>query len=952
MRNLFFTSFLLLYISPYIEASHLVGGDLSYECLGNNLYSIQLTVYKDCNATGPNVADFDNPAIIGIYEGNNLINVEEVFLDSRTNIPPVINNPCLQTPPNVCVEEGSYQFTIQLASSNIGYKLVYQRCCRNQTIVNLDQPGNQGATFSVDIPPSNSVVCNSSPSFNDFPPIAICANDPLVFDHSATDPDGDNIVYQLCAPLNGGSQAIPLPNPPTAPPYNNIVYLPGYNANAPLDANPGLSIDPNTGIITGTPTSLGQYVVGICAQEYRNGNLIGEIRRDFQFNVTDCESNVTAAIPVIDTDPNNSLGTAGVFVYECQDFTVDFVNNSQNGTDYSWDFGVAGTNQDKSSAFEPSYTFPDTGAYVVRLIVNEGLPCSDTTEVVVRIYPIFTTDFNFTDVCENQPASFIDLTQSSYGNVNSWDWNFGDGNTFSSQNPNHQYNQDGTYTVTLISRNDKGCVDQKQKEIQIFDTPNASFDNTPLCIGQEITFSNTSTVNASSISAVSWSFSNGQNSNQNTSTQIFNTTGNQNVELIVTGSTGCIDTLNQTIFINPLPNVNASNDTSICEGDIIQLQASGASLYEWSPITGLSNAFNAITDAAPTTTTNYLVTGTDQNECIDTSSVNVTVFPKPNTFAGNDTFICIGDSINLTAQGGVSFTWNPNSIFIDSTAIQQTISPDSSLNVYLESLSDKGCKNRDTIFLEVQTPIIKPDAISDKSICIGKTIDFKIPNNKYIAWSPPEYFTNPDSAFTTFNGTQNNNIQLNISNDCFRDSFQFQITVNPLPEVETSPKIDTIFRDELTSINVNGTAIDYSWNPKEGIIDSNFDNSVSLSPFNTTYYFVEGTDQNGCRSIDSTLIVVIVKNLIVVPSAFSPNNDGLNDFFRIIKALNIQSIDAFEIFNRWGQQIFSTKRLNAIGWDGLYKGEKQDVGVYVYKISATTKDGDKILKSGNLTLIR
>ncbi|MEX2589136.1 MAG: PKD domain-containing protein [Chitinophagales bacterium] len=930
------------------KASHLVGGDFYYDCLGNNQYRFTLNVYKDCNALGPNVADFDDPAFIGVYEGSNHISTEYIFLDDTTKIPAIINNPCLQAPPDVCVEEGTYEFIINLPNSTAGYKLVYQRCCRNHTIVNLNQPSNQGATFSIDIPPSNLVTCNSSPRFNEFPPIAICANDPLVFDHSATDPDGDNIVYELCAPIDGGSQVDPRPSPP-GPPYNNVQYSAGFSAGAPLTATPPLSIDPNTGILSGTPTSVGQYVVGVCAKEYRNGILIGETRRDFQFNVTDCTSNVEASVPTIDNDPVASLGTEGVFVYECQDFTVNFINNSSNGTTYDWDFGVSGTTQDQSSDFEPSYTYPDTGAYIVRLIVNQGFPCADTTDVVVRIYPIFTTDFSFVDICRNEAAEFEDLTQSSYGTINNWEWDFGDGNTSNIPNPTHQYSSDGTYTVRLISENSKGCRDEMEKELTVLNTPNTDFEISPTCIDEPINFNNTTTISSGSISSYEWIFSNGQNSTQNNTTQTYNSLGNQSVLLIAESNSGCKDSLLRTFTVHPLPTVSISNDTSICEDEKVVLNASGGTDYSWTPTTGLSDAGIQNPIAQPLTSTEYTVLVTDINECTSSAATFITVFPKPNTSAGVDTFVCLGDSITLHASGGVSFRWSPAFLFNDPNEISPTISPDSSLYLNLESLSDKGCKNTDQIYLEVQKPIEKPQDIGDKSICLGDTLFFNIPEEKYISWESEEAFNNPNSSNTFFNGTESTSVLLKMSNDCFRDSFEFYIQVNPLPEVVSRPPKDSIFRDEFTSITAEG-AYEYSWTPEAGITSNN-NSSIEVSPFNSTLYVVEGTDQNGCKASDSTFIFVEVKNLIVVPSAFTPNNDGLNDIFRIIRTLNIQSIDAFEIFNRWGQRVFFSNTEN-VGWDGFFKGELQDLGVYVYKIAATTKDGDKIVEKGNLTLIR
>ena len=109
---------------------------------------------------------------------------------------------CLETAPDVCVEQGFYTLTATLPPISGGYQILYQRCCRNSTIVNIVDPSGTGSTYTVDIPES-SMDCNSSPFFVNYPPIVICANSPLVFDHSAIDYDGDSLVYAICEPYEG-----------------------------------------------------------------------------------------------------------------------------------------------------------------------------------------------------------------------------------------------------------------------------------------------------------------------------------------------------------------------------------------------------------------------------------------------------------------------------------------------------------------------------------------------------------------------------------------------------------------------------------------------------------------------------------------------------------------------------------------------------------------------------
>ena len=134
-------------------------------------------------------------------------------------------NPCLIVPPNICVQEGIYEFDVSLPISTDSYHITYQRCCRNSSITNIYNPDETGATYTVELTELAQVECNNSPVFSNFPPIIICVNEELNFDHSATDAEGDQLVYEFCTPLKGGglygnatSPTGIYPNPDDPPP--------------------------------------------------------------------------------------------------------------------------------------------------------------------------------------------------------------------------------------------------------------------------------------------------------------------------------------------------------------------------------------------------------------------------------------------------------------------------------------------------------------------------------------------------------------------------------------------------------------------------------------------------------------------------------------------------------------------------------------------------------------
>ncbi len=370
---------LMLLLSSEIRATHIVGGEMTYECLGSNNYRISLKLFRDC---GTGNAPFDAPAYMGLYNNTTLIKEISIAFDQLqvVSLSNQIVSPCFTTPSNVCVEEFTYDTILNLPPLPGGYTVTYQRCCRNNSILNIVNPGAVGATYYTQIPDTSVVKCNSSPSFKSYPPIFICQGFPLSYDHSALDLDGDSLVYSLCDTYEGASVSCSAPGNPLIfgcpdstppPPYNFVPWQSGYSGSYPISSSPAMSIDPATGLLTGKPNMIGQWVVGVCVSEYRNGTLIAVHHRDFQFNVVNCPSVVVASVPSQ--------------VSKCVGKSVAFQNNSDTSAIHTtpftwhWDFGYPSLTTDTSNKFlPPPYTYPDTGTFTVKLIVNPGTACADT----------------------------------------------------------------------------------------------------------------------------------------------------------------------------------------------------------------------------------------------------------------------------------------------------------------------------------------------------------------------------------------------------------------------------------------------------------------------------------------------------------------------------------------------------------------------------------------------
>lgn len=617
-----------------------------------------MKVYRDCiNGVPP----FDDPAFFTIYKANQVLYTTlNVAVTSSITVPPSNNSPCAPTTAgSACVEEAIYQTTINLPPSLGGYYIVYQRCCRNGTILNLISPGDVGATYWEHIPGPEAVAINSSPRFTNRPPIYICNNVPIRFDHVATDPDGDSLVYSLCTPFNGLDVCCPVigsfsggtgcptscPTANTPPPYVSVPFASPYTSAYPMASNPAINIHPSTGYLNGSPSILGQWVVGVCVSEYRNGQLIGTHHRDFQFNVISCPLMGVAGIRA-ETTSNNGAGTG-----YCNGFTITYSNASQgNNTSYFWDFGDPNTTTDTSYAFNPTYTFNTVGIYTVTLVTNPGNPCSDTTREVFHIYPLLSPSIITPSAQCVTNNSYAFSANGSFLGTGTFAWNFGSQSVPASSTSGTvtgvHFNTAGTHTVSFtVSEN--GCTATDIDTILVHPSALASMDNFEAtgCDPLTLTFPNLS---AGSNVSYLWHFSDGTTSTDQFPTHVFTPPGVYSASLTVVSNQYCMDTSRVasvngfTVF--PVPQagfVGTPTITSIFDPDISFLNTSVSSnIVSWNYQFGDGSSS---TDVNPfhtyTTWGDYDVTQTVTNSsgCPSTATLLIRIIPEfrfwvPNAF--------------------------------------------------------------------------------------------------------------------------------------------------------------------------------------------------------------------------------------------------------------------------------------------------------------------------------
>ena len=851
-------------------ARHIAGGEIFYQWVGpgattgTSIYNVTLRLFRDCNSLGAQLDPTVNIAIFDKFT-NTAVNGSPftVSLDHIQTIQKSGNVPCIINPPAVCYQVGFYYFTVTLPNNQMGYWITFQRCCRVDNISNLSQAIGVGATYVGSIAGTNTIGTghNSSPQFVMRDTALVCQNRNFTLDFGATDPDGDNLVYQFCEAYSGGTEGSPVVTNPPPPPYLIVPYGNGYTAFTPL--GPGVTINPNTGIISGIAPGAGSYVITVCINEYRNGSLINTHRKDFILKVADCDF-VAAQLPISATF--------------CDDFNVSFANQTPSSLIYAWhwDFGVTSVTNDTSIFETPSYTYADTGIYTVKLVVNPGDQCSDSATMQLGVYPGFFPDFTTSGVCVTKPTTFTDATTTVYGVVNGWRWNFGEttviNDTSRLQNPVYSYPTTGTKVAQLIVQSSKGCVDTVYKDIIIIDKPllAMAFRDTLIC--------NIDTLQLSAIGSGAFSWSPNYNIiSPNTATPLVypKTTTWYKVQL---ADNGCVNNDSVRVRVVDRVTLNARADTTFCAGDGVQLSANTNGLqFSWVPNLNLNNPNIVNPIANPPSTTTYQLTARIGN-CSATDDVTVYVVPYPYVNAGPDIEICHNTQTQLSGIAIASnYFWKPQGSLSNPNILNPVAYPTFTTNYILTATDTLGCPKPgfDTVVVTV-LPKVKASAGKDTMIVAGQPLQLRASGGENYLWTPPTWLNNTSIA-------------------------------NPVARI--GPNVDSI------------------------------------------RYRVYVTDLLGCLD-SATLLVKIFKTnpQIFVPTGFTPNGDGRNDYLKPI-AVGIERIEYFRVYNRWGQLVFSTS-INEHGWDGRIGGKPQTTNTYVWMVKAVDYTGKSIFQKGTSTLIR
>lgn len=540
-----FKYFLFIFISivTYFPtlATHLVGADMTYECVGGGEYNVILNVYRDCGPNNTSGTGFDPSNSIRIYDDitGSFFLATSIFDGVVSDVESSNLDPCLIIPEELCIEKGSYYFNVIVPDTNRSYTLNYQRCCFGSNVNNISSSELTGINISAQIPKYNFSNCFSSPLFNEDPLLAMCVLNPLVEDLGATSSPGmpGVLEHSFFTPYTGASALQPVSYVDL--PFVNMMWASGYSATYPIESNPALALGVLTGELTGYVNELGYYIMGTKIDIKNTSNVsVGFIERVFKYTVADC----SVGEHVVEIE-----STLGANIQICNGDLYTFEVGTNATTD-SVLWTINGVPASTNHTFE--HSFGQDGDYDVVLHgLADSVECYDHGSFSQTV-TVFSLEPGFkgrTLVCAGEVDKFNDttfLSSSILYEITDWLWNFGDGQTSTSQNPEHIYSAPGFYDVTLTVVMNNGCTETIIKEdyVEVYDVDLSFEVDQEICVNNEVQFNSSVLMPLNVTNPVvtyEWSFGDGGTSDVANPIYVYDKIGVYDISLFVELQSGC-----------------------------------------------------------------------------------------------------------------------------------------------------------------------------------------------------------------------------------------------------------------------------------------------------------------------------------------------------------------------------------------------------------------------------
>lgn len=696
----------------------------------------------------------------------------------------------------------------------------------------------------------------------------------------------DDITFRPCGPLvnasisgNSASTTINVCDYDTAALKFTATVSQGYTSPAyqwQLSTNDGGSWTDIPGAVANSytrfPTVAGTYQYRLAVSEAGN------------MNIASCRVASNALTVVVNSKPATTAVNDGP---KCSGTIVTLT--ATGGATYTW----RGPNN--FTATGQTVTVNNTtplGKYYV--VVTSSAGCKNTDSTIVALYDNPVTNFNVSaPACANGTVQFTDASTAAAGQtITSRNWNFGDGTVDITTNPTHTFSPAKTYAVTLITTTDKTCTDTLVKQVTIHDLPEPDFVLPEVCLSDPFAaFTNTSTIadNSAAQFTYLWNFgdANANAGNPNTSTQknpqhIYTSTGVYNVQLTVTSKDGCVSDTVKAFTVNgalPLAKFSVDNAGSFCSNqDVIITDNSSVNFGSITKVEIYwdyqNNPTNKITDEFPVNGKKY--------------SYRYADFGNPPT----KNFV-----IKYVAYSGISCV----------NETQQTITIKASPVVQFTSMNPV-CAAIDPFRITQASEI---NGISGNGVFTGAGIS----NNGLF---------NPQAAGA---GEHSILFTYTAANGC-TDAASQTILVYPQPTANAGPDRTLLEGGYLIlDASASGNDITFLWTPNTAI-ENNQLITPKVNPVNDITYTLTVTSSEGCISKDEVFVKILKTPLI--PNAFSPNSDGINDTW-VIGYMDSYPGVIVQVFNRYGQAVYRSVGYSK-AWDGTYNGAPLPVGTYYYVI--------------------
>ncbi len=413
----------------------------------------------------------------------------------------------------------------------------------------------------------------------------------------------------------------------------------------------------------------------------------------------------------------------------------------------------------------------------------------------------------------------------------------------------------------------------------------------------------------------------------------------------------CSDSASTTVDLHPnLTLVVNPADTTICEGDSVILNVSGGTYYLWQPSLSLSSDTGQSVNAYPITTTQYTITATDNNACTGSAVINIQVDDIPTVDAGNDIELCglLAFGLHASTSSG-SGSWllvsgTGNAVYNPSNQVSNpTVSVDSYGHyTFLWTAINGICSDTSSVLVNLYpNPAISIQPLNP-SVCEGSSITLVASGAETYTWTPATYLSTTTGDVVI--ATPNNDITYSVngtSDEGCTSNVNISIIVHEYPIVNLGDSLYFCSSPDIV-IDAGGGYQHYIWQ------DGSTNSTIQVTQAGTYWVVV---DNHGCLTKDSIEIKPCID--IMLPNVFTPNGDGINDFFyaegNFLEYFNIT------IFNRWGKLVFEAHDISAC-WDGTFNGIEATEGTYYWVVTYKSKSylakDKEIQLKGWLNLLR